>query len=149
MPLFSFIWGVRQQGNVAHSAAGAEFCCMTPGTKPIRWVLGLFHELGIGYTRATGCFTDNTTAQTLATNPVHHTRMKQLHLKYLDLRDLAEWGVIAPGRVRTELNLADIGTKPLGPHKFEPKVKLVLEGIEELEYEKVGRKNTIENDAFV
>ena len=143
------IWGVKQQDNVAHSAAEAEFCCLTPGTKPVRWVRGMFHELGLGYTRATACLTDNTTAQTLATNPVHHTRMKQLHLKYLDLRDLTEWGVIAPGRVKTELNPADIGIKPLGPHEFVPKAKLVLEGIEELEFEDVERKKTIENDASV
>ncbi len=75
--------------------------------------------------------------------------MKQLHLKYLDLRNLTEWGVIAPGRIRTDINPADIGTKPLGPHEFEPKAKLVLEGIEDLDYEHVERKLTEPNDASV
>ena len=62
---------------------------------------------------------------------------------------MTEWGVIAPVRVRTDLNPADIGTKPLGPHEFEPKAKIVLEGIEGLEYEDVQRKKTIQNDASV
>ena len=143
------IWGTKQQGNIAHSAAEAEFCCLTPGTKPVRWVRGLLYELGMGYRRATGVYTDNTTAQSLATNPVHHTRMKQLHLKYLDLRKLTEWNVIAPGRINTEYNPADIGTKPLGPNEFEPKADLVLNGIENLEYEDVERKETVPNDASV
>ena len=143
------IWGTKQQGNIAHSAAEAEFCCMTPGTKQARWVRGVFHELGLGYRRATGIYTDNTTAQTLATKPVHHTRMKQLHLKFLELRDLTEWGVIALGRIRTELNPADVGTKPLGPHDFEPKADLVLSGISSLEFEEVDRKLTEPNDASV
>ena len=75
--------------------------------------------------------------------------MKQLHLKFLDLRELTEWNVIAPWKIKTESNPADIGTKPLGPHDFEPKAELVLNGIETLEYDDVERKLTVPNDASV
>ena len=101
------------------------------------------------YHRATAVYTDNTSSQTLVTKPVHHTRMKQLHLKFLELRDLTEWGVIAPAGIRTTINPADVGTKSLGPHKFEPKADFVLSGVGNLEFEEVDRKLTEPNDASV
>ena len=143
------MWYVKQQSNIAHSVAEAEYCCLTPGVHQIRWVRSLMFELRLGYNRATACYTDNTTAQKFAENPVHHTRMKQLHLKFLDLRDLCEWNVIALGRVRTEVNPADIGTNALGAADLEPKANIFFDGLSNLEYEPITRDLTVENDASV
>ena len=75
--------------------------------------------------------------------------MKQLHLKFLDLRDLCEWNVIALGRVRTEVNPADIGTNALGAADLEPKADIFFDGLSNLEYEPITRDLTVENDASV
>ena len=58
-------------------------------------------------------------------------------------------GCYCTWRIRTDIYPADIGTKPLGPYEFEPKARLVLEGIEDLDYEDVERKLTEPNDASV
>ena len=104
------MWCSKQQSNIALSVAEAEYCCMTPGVNMVRWARNLLYELGMGYARATAVYTDNTTAQSLASNPVHHSRMKQLHLKSLVLRDINKCAVVCCGRVSTSENPADIGT---------------------------------------
>ena len=135
--------------NRVYNVAESEYCVITPGTHSVRWVRSFMYELGCAYRRATPVYTDNTTALSLAQNPVHHTRMKQIHLKYLALRELTNCNVIALGKVDTAVNPADIGTKALGAAETEIKSELFFEGIENLTLEPVECKFTIDNDASV
>ena len=109
----------------------------------------MLHELGLGYRRATAVYTDNTTAQSLVANPVHHSRMKQLHLKYLSLRDYNECHVIACGRIPTGVNPADLGTKPLGGNETKRKADIYFYGLGNLDYEPIERPLTLPNDYSV
>ena len=143
------MWCTKQQSNIAQSTAEAEYCCLTPGVNQVRWVRAILHELGVGYVRATPVYTDNTTAQNFVENPVHHSRMKQLHLKFLNLRELSEWHVIVCAKISTQVNPADLGTKPLGAIETERKSRVFFEGLEHLDYEPVKRLETIPNDASV
>ena len=140
------MWCSKQQTTIAQSSAEAEFCCLTPGVNVVRWTRNLLYELGMGYSRATGVYTDNTTAQGLVANPVHHTRMKQLHLKYLYIRELNSNHIISCGRVTTQDNPADLGTKALGANETAKKSNTFFNGIGELELEEVDRPITTDND---
>lgn len=89
------------------------YCCLTSGVNQLQWVRSVLHELTLGYVRATPVYTDNITAQNFVENPVYHSRMKQLYLKFPNLRELSEWHVIVCEKIPTEVNSADLGTKPL------------------------------------
>jgi hypothetical protein len=143
------MWMSKQQNNIANSTAEAEYCCLTPGTNIVRWTRNVLHELEVGYRRATAIYTDNTTAQNFTENPVHHSRMKQLHLKFLELRELSNCGVIACGRVDTKENPADLGTKALGVKETEKKSEIFFEGLSKADYIPIQRPSTIPNDYSV
>ncbi|MBE3102866.1 MAG: Ty1/Copia family ribonuclease HI [Bacilli bacterium] len=57
---------------------------------------------------------DNKSAISLAKNPVFHERSKHIELKYHFIRDCVETKKIELEFVATELQLADMLTKPLG-----------------------------------
>ena len=103
------------------SVAESEYCIITPCTHSVRWVRSFMYMLGCAYRRATPVYTDKTTALSLAQNLVHHTRMKQIHLKYLALRELTEYNVISLGKVDINVNSADIGAKTFGAAETEVK----------------------------
>ena len=100
----------------------------------------------MGYSRATATYTDNTTAQGLVANPVHHSIMKQLHLKYLYIRELNSNHVISCGRVTTQANPADLGTKALGANETVKKAHTFFDSIGDLDLDEVDRSETIAND---
>ena len=118
------IWKSGKQPKVAQSTGEAEFLCLTPGSNNVVWLRNLLKELSLVYSRASTVYTDNDVARAIALNPVHHSRMKQVAVKYFMIRDLIILGVIAAGRVDTSLNPADTGTKPLGRIEFDKKVDI-------------------------
>ena len=61
---------------------------------------------------------DNQSPIALSKNPVHHERSKYIDIKYHYIRECVEDGSIAVEHVRTEDQLADLLTKPLGLLKF-------------------------------
>jgi len=143
------MWCSKQQNNIAQSTAEAEYCCLTPGTNMVRWTRGLLYELGVGYKRATAIYTDNTTAQSFVENPVHHSRMKQLHLKFLNMRNQSKDGVVVCGRVDTKENPADLGTKALGAIETERKSNAFFDGLKMIDFVPIARPLTKDNDNSV
>jgi hypothetical protein len=61
---------------------------------------------------------DNTSAISVAKNPVFHKRMRHLEMRHHFLRDHIEKGDIEMGYIDTERQLADIFTKPLDSSHF-------------------------------
>jgi hypothetical protein len=51
-------------------------------------------------------------------NPVEHSRIKHIDIRYHFLRDHQQWGDIAINYVSTHKQLADIFTKPLDEKTF-------------------------------
>jgi hypothetical protein len=56
---------------------------------------------------------DNTSAISIAKNPVFHKEMRHIERRHHFLRDHVEKGDIEMGDIDTERQLADIFTKPL------------------------------------
>ena len=57
---------------------------------------------------------DNESAIKISQNPVHHSRTKHIEIQYHFLRDHVLKGDIVISHVKSEDQLADIFTKPLG-----------------------------------
>ena len=143
------MWQAKQQSRVAQSTGEAEFCAVTPGVNQVVWVRHLLSELSVGYSRATAVYTDNNVARALMENPVHYTRMKQIGVIYFMLLDLITRHVIVAGRVPTEVNPADLGTKPLSRREFEAKADSYFNGIGDLDLDPVERPYTEQSDDYV
>ena len=61
---------------------------------------------------------DNTSAINLSKNPIHHSRTKHIDVRHHFLRDNVLKGKIKVDFIFTELQLADIFTKPLNYDRF-------------------------------
>jgi hypothetical protein len=61
---------------------------------------------------------DNTSAISVAKNPVFHKRMKHLEVRHHFLRDHVEKRDIEMRYINTERQLFDIFTKPLDAYRF-------------------------------
>ena len=62
---------------------------------------------------------DNTSAISMAENPVQHGRTKHIPVKYHSLREFEANGEIKMEHVSSVDNVADIFTKALGKGRFE------------------------------
>ena len=143
------MWSAKQQGRVAQSTGEAEFIAMTPGCNMVVWLRTLLSELRLGYTRATSMYTDNETARIVSENPTKHSTMKQIAIKYLMIRHLKSLNIITGGRVATNVNPADLGTKPLGVRELDKKSETFFNGIGDLDYTLVERPMTVISDEYV
>ena len=61
---------------------------------------------------------DNTSAISIAKNPVQHSRTKHIDVRHHFIRDHVEKGDVSISFISTELQLADIFTKPLPGDRF-------------------------------
>jgi hypothetical protein len=62
---------------------------------------------------------DNKSALSLIKNPVHHDLSKHIDVRFHLIREYANNGQIEVDFIRTEEQLGDILTKPLGKNKFK------------------------------
>jgi hypothetical protein len=111
-------WTSQKQKVVAMSSCEAEYVAAASAACQGVWLRGLLASLtGVEEEQVT-LKVDNQSAIALIKNPVHHERTKHIDIKYHYVRDCNENGSIVVEHVRTEDQLADILTKPLGRVKF-------------------------------
>jgi hypothetical protein len=73
-------------------------------------------------------FVDNSGVISMVFNPVDHQSNKHIRISCHYARELTSEQVIAPQRVATEKNLADIFTKPLGGVQFRALIANYVNG---------------------
>lgn len=83
----------------------------------------MMEEMGFSVKSASPLLIDNRSAVSVAKNPQHHGRMKQLDIRFYWLRDEVENGVIDIHHIPGTEQVADILTKPLPVAKVEFCVK--------------------------
>ena len=143
-------WGSRQHSLTAQSTAEAEYITMNAPARSILWLRWLLKQTGVAalITKySSTLFTDSTSAQAIAENPLQSERTKHIAIKYHFIRELIEAGVISTEHVDTLLNVADIGTKALGKRKFTPFADMALGHTDLVRPTK--RRLTILSDEFV
>lgn len=111
-------WVSQKQRVVALSSCEAEYIAATSGTCQGLWLGKVLSNIeGEDQRRAT-LRVDNKSAIALAKNPVHHDRSKHIDTRYHFIRECVQTGDINLEYVRTEEQLADLLTKPLGKQRF-------------------------------
>ncbi|GKC57339.1 retrovirus-related pol polyprotein from transposon TNT 1-94 [Tanacetum coccineum] len=105
-------WSVKKQQYVAMSSAEAEYVVAARCYANILWMKSQLTNYDIIYERVL-IFCDNTSAIAISNNPVLHSRIKHIDIRYHFIRDHVLKGDIELHFIPTQYQLADIFTKPL------------------------------------
>lgn len=121
-------WVSQKQKTVALSSCEAEYIAATTAACQGIWLGRLLEELMEDVKSKVVLKVDNKSAIALCKNPVYHDRSKHIDTRYHFIRECIEDQKIEVEHVRTNDQLADIMTKPLGRLKFlEMRTKLGLQ----------------------
>ena len=110
-------WHSKKQNSVALSTAEAEYIAAGACCTQLLWIVQQLRDIGLEY-RNVPIKCDNTSAFSITKNPVQHTRTKHIEIRYHFIRDHVEKGDVNICFVPTNLQLADIFTKPLAEERF-------------------------------
>ena len=120
------IWrSKKQKGKPADSSCEAEYISMSSCINEIVWVISFMSELGFQIPTPVPIYCDNTSANALAHNPVHHERTKHIDIKYHRIREFILDGTVSIHYVKSEDNPADIFTKPVTVSVFKKLICIV------------------------
>ncbi|KAH9684612.1 DNA (cytosine-5)-methyltransferase 1B [Citrus sinensis] len=105
-------WKSFLQSVVALSTTEAEYIALTEVVKEAIWLRGLVSELGFKQEVViVGC--DSLSDIQLSKNPKYHERTKHIDVRMHFIRDEISKGVVNVAKVPSEVNPADMLTKPL------------------------------------
>ncbi|CAB0034441.1 unnamed protein product [Trichogramma brassicae] len=111
-------WMSQLQRSVALSTMEAEFVAGSEGAKELIWLNRLLTEIK-NKTCTPTLYIDNASAIKLTKNPEFHKRSKHIEVRYFYIRELFQAERIKVEHVRSEDQLGDMFTKPLGFDKFK------------------------------
>ena len=108
-----------KQNVVALSSCEAEYIAASTATFQGMWIIRFVKELLSTKVSPFKLFVDKKSAIALSKNPSQHGRSKHIETKFHFIWDCVEKGYVKVEYVKTESQLADSFTKPLGRIKFE------------------------------
>ena len=114
-----FTWSSKKQEIVAQSTAEAELIATTAAVNHALWLRKIMCDLHLERKLSTEVKVDNQAAIAISNNPVFHGKTKHFSIKLFFVRDVQKDGAVRLKYCRTEDQLADIFTKPLGKGRFE------------------------------
>eukprot|EP00253_Pinus_taeda_P009833 PITA_09833 len=112
-------WASKKQSIVALSTAEAEYVVATVATCQAVWMRRMLRSLCQEQANAMVIFCDNSSAIALSKNSVFHKQTKHIDTRFHYIRELVNNGEIVLKHCRTQKQVADILTKPLGQKSFE------------------------------
>jgi hypothetical protein len=107
----------RKKSSVAQSTTEAEYVADASCCSQILWIVHTMRDFGMRFERVP-LMCDNTSAISVAKNPVFHKKMRHVERRYYFMRDHVEKGDIEMRYIDTKRQLADIFTKPLDFSRF-------------------------------
>ncbi|GJS54364.1 retrovirus-related pol polyprotein from transposon TNT 1-94 [Tanacetum coccineum] len=110
-------WSAKKQNSVAMSSAKVEYVAATGCYAQVLWIKSQLADYDVLYDKVP-IFCDNTSTIAILNNPVLHSRTKHIDIRYHFIRDHILKGDIELHSVPTDLQLADIFTKPLAEPTF-------------------------------
>jgi len=102
-----------KQKSVAASSTDAEYMALFEGERKSFWLKSLSNEINLELSGPIDIFEDNQGSISIANNPTFHKRTKHIDIKYHFTREQIEKKLISVKYIPTDLQLADILTKPL------------------------------------
>ncbi|MGD7448503.1 Ty1/Copia family ribonuclease HI, partial [Ralstonia pseudosolanacearum] len=110
-------WFSKKQNSVALSTTEAEYMAAALACSQVLWM----KQTLIDFQLAFDCIEikcDSTSAINLSKNPVNHSRTKHIDVRHHFLRENVLKGEVKLDFIPTDLQLADIFTKPLSLERF-------------------------------
>ena len=111
-------WNSRLQPTIAKSSTEAEYIGLSTACDEVVWLRQLLLDLDQLPNEPTIIFEDNQSAIDLSYNPIHHKRTKHINVRFHSIREKIQEGVIQVKHISTDLQLADLLTKPLSKIRF-------------------------------
>ncbi|KAK9947389.1 hypothetical protein M0R45_003016 [Rubus argutus] len=106
-------WCSKKQNAVSRSSTEAEYRSMADTTSELQWLMHLLADLRIELATTPVLHCDNISAIALATNPVHHSKLKHIEVDVHFTRNQVKAGTIRLQFVSSREQIADIFTKGL------------------------------------
>ncbi|GJY51926.1 retrovirus-related pol polyprotein from transposon TNT 1-94 [Tanacetum coccineum] len=110
-------WSAKKQSSVAMSSAEAEYVAAAGCSAQVLWIKSQMDDYDVLYDKVP-IFCDNTSVIAISNNLVLHSRTKHIDIRYHFIKDHILKGDIKLHFVPTDLQLADIFTKPLVEPSF-------------------------------
>jgi hypothetical protein len=110
-------WASKKQNSVALSTAEAEYIVAGHCCAQLLWMRQTLRDYGYKLSKVP-LLCDNESVIRMADNPVEHSRTKHIDIRYHFLKDHQQRGDIEIAYVNTNIQLADIFTKPLDEKTF-------------------------------
>ncbi|GJU94815.1 putative ribonuclease H-like domain-containing protein, partial [Tanacetum coccineum] len=119
-------WQCKKQTIVATSTTEAEYVAAASCCGQVLWLQNQLLDYGFNFMN-TIIHIDNQSTICIIKNPVYHSKTKHIEIRHHFIRDCYEKKLIQVQKIHTDLNVADLLTKPFdGPRhylKFERKVQ--------------------------
>eukprot|EP00968_Pinguiococcus_pyrenoidosus_P016697 scaffold1618_cov158-Pinguiococcus_pyrenoidosus.AAC.2 len=111
-------WKCSRQGVVSTSTYAAELLALRDAVEETLNLVAMVRSFGVGIRRKPIVFVDNCSVL-LATKPENELKKKHLVIAYNFVREAAAHGKVRYAYVPSDMNLADLFTKPLARVRFE------------------------------
>ena len=112
-------WASKKQPIVALSTTEAEYIAAAFCACQCVWIKRVLEKLDPKEQKSTLILCDNNSTIQLSKNPVFHGKSKHIDIRFHFLRDLVKDGGVKLSYCKSEVQIADIMTKPLKLDQFE------------------------------
>ena len=113
------VWASKKQSNVALSSGEAEYIAASEAAKDVAWLREFLRELSEPQRHPTPLYIDSSTAISFTKDEVNQQRRRHINVKYHHIREKIAEREITVGWIPTELQIADLMTKPFHRERFE------------------------------
>ncbi|GJZ36298.1 putative ribonuclease H-like domain-containing protein [Tanacetum coccineum] len=110
-------WQCKKQTIVATSTTKAEYVAAANCRGQVLWVQNQLLDYGFNFMN-TKIHIDNESTICIVKNPVYHSKTKHIEIRHHFIRDCYEKKLINVEKIHTDLNVADLLTKPFDGPQF-------------------------------
>ncbi|GJU67659.1 hypothetical protein Tco_1253918 [Tanacetum coccineum] len=112
-------WQCKKQTIVATSTTEAEYVAAASCCGQVLWLQNQLLDYGFNFMN-TIIHIDNQSTICIIKNPVYHSKTKHIEIRHHFIRDCYEKKLIQVQKIHTDLNVADLLTKPFDGPRFNP-----------------------------
>ncbi|GKB07022.1 hypothetical protein Tco_0835255 [Tanacetum coccineum] len=110
-------WSSKKQDCTSMSTAEAEYVSLSACCAQVLWMRTQLTDYGFHFDKIP-MYCDSKAAIAIPCNPVQHSRMKHIDVRYHFIKEIVEKGIV-DFFVRTEYQLADLFTEALSQDEFQ------------------------------